>query len=107
MSHDPERAEELRAVHAAGGKAAGVAKRHAKAALPDGVPKAPRSLDDASQIASWITRAVLIGEIDVRVAEAATKAVRQFQLTEEKRAMQAELKALRAQLDAAKRKSAA
>ena len=38
LSHDPERAGELQVVHAAGGRAAGVTRRLAKAANPDGVP---------------------------------------------------------------------
>jgi hypothetical protein len=55
-------------------------------------------LDDAVKVASWITRAVLVGEIDTRVAEAATKAVRQFQLGEEKANLLKQIAELKARL---------
>lgn len=103
VMHDPERATDAAAMRAAGQRANGAANRRAKAADPDTVPPAPKTLEDAVFLAAWITRAVLIGDIDVRVAEAATKAVRQFQLGEEKRAMEAEIKHLRAELAAAQK----
>ena len=103
--HDPERVAERLAIHSAGGAASKKAKTKAKAADASETPNAPRTLADAVAVASWITRAVLIGEIDVRVAEAATKAVRQFQLGEEKRALEGEIKALRAELAAARGKA--
>ena len=83
-----------------GGRASGESKRREKAAHPENAPRAPKSLADAVQVASWITHAVLVGEIDVRVAEAATKAVRQFQLGEEKRALVEKVKTLNAKLRA-------
>jgi len=103
LQHDADRAESAHALRIAGGRASGMKQRMARAALPEGAPKAPRTLEDAVRIAAWITRATLVGEIDVRVSEAATKAVRQFQLGEEKRAMQKELVALRTQLAALKK----
>lgn len=106
IQHSPLREAERAALRVAGGKAAGVAKRKAKAAEPDEVPAEPKSLADAVRIASWVTRAVLIGKIDVRVAEAATKAVRQFQLGEEKARMERELRDLRREV-ASLRKSEA
>ena len=105
MQHDPDRQAERDAMRAAGGKASGPAKRRAKAADPAVVPDAPKSLADAVRLASWIVRATLAGEIDVRVSEAATKAVRQFQLGEEKRVLEAEVRKLRAELAEARRET--
>jgi hypothetical protein len=101
IQHDDTRAEERAAMRAAGGTATGAARQRSKAADPSNAPKAPRTLDDAVRIASWITRAVLIGDIDVRVAEAATKAVRQFQLGEEKADLLRRIATLEAQLKTA------
>lgn len=105
VMHDNERLAERLAIRSAGGAASKVAKTKAKAADASEVPAAPRTLSDAVAVSSWITHAVLIGEIDVRVAEAATKSVRQFQLSEEKRALEGEIKKLRAELAAARGKA--
>jgi hypothetical protein len=92
-------------MRARGGERAGETRRLEKASQHPDVPKAPRTLQDAVDVASWITRAVLVGEIDVRVAEASCKAVRQFQLSHEKRVLEKEIAALRAELaEARKRK---
>lgn len=101
--HDPDRIEEAKQRRSLGGKASGESRRKARAALPADVPKAPKTLEDAATIASWITRATLIGEIDARTSEAATKAVRQFQLTIEKRELVARIKALETALAEARR----
>jgi hypothetical protein len=105
VQHDPERVAVRLAMVQSGGHASAVTRIRAKAAPASEVPKAPRTLADAVSIASWITRAVLTGTIDVRVAEAGTKAVRQFQLGEEKRALEGEIKKLRAELAAARGKA--
>jgi len=101
--HDDARASERTAMRSRGGHESKLTKQREKAALPADVPKAPRTLQDAVDIASWITRSVLIGEIDVRVAEAATKSCRQYQLSLEKRVLEKEIAALRAQLAEAKK----
>lgn len=98
IQHDEERVAERAAMRSAGGDASRVSKVKAKAADPAKAPKAPRTLDDAVKVASWVTRAVLTGVIDVRVAEAATKAVRQFQLGEEKANMLRRIAAVEARL---------
>ncbi len=103
LFHDPLRKHLAKAAQAAGGRARGEAMRRERAALPADVPRAPRTLEDAEKVASWITHAVLIGEIDVRVAEAATKAVRQFQLSVEKRTLQDRVRELEKALREARR----
>lgn len=104
LQHDPARAAERQAVHAAGGKATAARKRERRAAAgPRDIPAAPKSLDDAVRISAWITHATLQGEIDVRVSEAATKAIRQFQLCVEKRELVQRLKEAQAELDALKK----
>ncbi len=98
IHHDPYRKLEAAALVSMGGRALAEKAKREKAALPDGVPRAPRTLEDAEKLASWISRAVLVGEIHPRVAEAATKAVRQFQLTIEKRVLQDRVKDLEREL---------
>jgi hypothetical protein len=90
-------------MQSAGAIAKAEVMRRRKAALPAGVPRAPRTLEDAERVASWITRAVLVGDIDVRVAEAATKAVRQFQLVVEKRVLQDRVRELELMLREARK----
>jgi hypothetical protein len=103
LKHDPDRIQQVREMNVDGAIAAADSKRRAKAGQPKNVPNAPKSLRDAVRVASWITRAVLVGEIDVRVAEAATKAVRQFQLGLEKKELQDQVEELQALLAAAKK----
>ncbi len=98
VQHDPERLTERRQMQSAGGMASKVAKVKAKAADPSTVPPRMKSLSDAVAVASWITDAVLRGEIDARTAESATKAVRQFQLGEEKATLLREITKLRGEL---------
>lgn len=101
LMHDPERAGERAAMRSAGGAAAKVAKTKSKAADPATTPPRMKSLADAVSVASWIADAVLRGDIDARTSEAATKAVRQFQLGEEKASLLKRISALEAQLKAA------
>ena len=105
LQHDPERAVERRAFHVAGGAAAGVALRKERA-LPPGMPKAPKTIQDAEKFASWLTRAVCAGEIDARTAHEAAVCLREFRGASEKRILEAQVKALRADLAAAKRERA-
>lgn len=100
VMHSPTRATERAALRVKGGKASGESKRRAKAALPENAPRAPKSLADATAIAAWIVRSVLVGEIDARTGEAATKALRQFQLGEERRALTEKVRALTTKLKA-------
>ena len=101
LFHDDARRAEARAIRVAGAKAKAVKIRKEKAALPENCPRAPHTLQDAERIAAWITRATLIREIDVRVSEAGTKAVRQFQLTVEKRTLQDRVRELERAVKAA------
>lgn len=103
--HDESRIAERARVRSAGGDAAKVAKTKAKAADPATVPPRMKSLADAVSVASWIVDAVLCGAIDARTAESATKAVRQFQLGEEKATLLREITKLRAELAAARKES--
>lgn len=102
LMHDASRAEERRAVHVKGALAKGAAVRAARAALPEDCPKAPKTIADAEHFASWLTHAVCIGKIDARTAHEAAVCLREFRGANEKRVLQAELKALRADLAAVK-----
>ena len=103
MMHDPDRAAERAAMHSAGGDAAKVSKRLAKAADPATVPGAPKTIEDAEKFASWLTHAVCVGEIDARTAHEAAVCLREFRGASEKRIMQRELQGLRAELAAARK----
>ena len=85
LQHDATRAAERLSMRAAGGRAAGLAKRQAReagmtAALsgPAGMPTRLETLDDATKLAAWITLACLRGEIHARTAESATKGCGNF-----------------------------
>jgi hypothetical protein len=66
IMHDPERLAARQALQAAGGKAAGVVHRRAKAADPAIVPAAPKTLEDAVKWSSWAMHAIASGELDAR-----------------------------------------
>lgn len=97
LQHDPERKEELYQVRVAGAKARGKKVQKAKAAQGE-VPRKPKNLQDAIEWASWATFAVATGEIDTRVAHEVAVLVREFRMALEKRALEEQVEALKAQL---------
>lgn len=103
MMHDPERKAERAAIHRAGGSASGVARTRAKAADPATVPPAPKTIEDAEKFASWLTHTVCSGGIDSRTAHEAAVCLREFRGAAEKRIMERAIKALRAELAAARK----
>lgn len=105
IQHDPARHEQRKALWRAGGLASAPAQRLAKAALPEGVPKAPKTIEDAERFASWLTYAVAVGDISPKVAHEVAVALKEFRGAAEKRALEKELKALRLELAAAKAKT--
>ena len=94
LVHDDERAAERAAMHSAGAKAANAARRRLMAADPADAPAEPRTLKDAERASAWVMRAVLTGVIDQRVGDTATKAIREFRLTVEKRVLAEKLRRL-------------
>jgi hypothetical protein len=62
--HDPEREDEARRIRSKGGKR----KAEASAVLPPESPPAPTSVEDAAQLLSWLSHAVLRGEVDRHTA---------------------------------------
>ena len=112
VQHDPARQSERLAMLQAGGRAAGLAKRQAREAEmtaavsgPAGMPTRLETLDDATKLAAWITLACLRGQIDARTAESATKGVRQFQLSREKKELVDRIRILEKALAAAQKAS--
>lgn len=105
LTHDPARKTAAREVRAAGGRAAGAAKRAARVVLPTNVPAPPRTLDDAVKFASWLTHAVCVGTLDARSAHEAGYALNVFKAAVEKRDLQREIASLRAELAAARRET--
>jgi hypothetical protein len=102
VQHDPDRADQARALWAMGGRASGERKRRAKAALPEGVPSAPRCLEDAVKFASWLTRAIADGTIDARTGHESAYALNCFKAAAEKRDLERQVADLQAQLKAFK-----
>ncbi len=70
-----------------------------------GMPTRLETLDDATKLAAWITLACLRGQIDARTAESATKGVRQFQLSREKKELVDRIRVLEKALAAAQKAS--
>ena len=107
LNHDPERQDAVLAIRVAGGQAAGAAKRAARAAraanVPDDVPPAPKTLDDAVRYFAYITHAVATGKLDARSAHEAAYALNGFKAAVEKRDLEREIKGLRKQLEEMKR----
>lgn len=91
----------------AGARAQAEAKRRTKALLPEGVPRAPETLQDAVEWSSWAIRSVATGEIDPRVGHEIGYLVNAFKAAVEKRDLLRELEELRAQLDEARKGSGA
>jgi hypothetical protein len=107
LMHDPARVEEARASHVAGSHGRSAALRKAKAVLPEDCPKAPKTVADAEKFASWLTFAVVSGQIDARTAHEAALCLREFRSANSVRVLESEVKTLRRELaeakDAAKR----
>lgn len=102
--HDPERADAVAANRRRGGRKAVESRREAKAKdIPTNLPVEPTTLEDATRFAAWLSRAVLAKDIDARTCEAATKAIRQFELGKKSTSLEDEVKKLRAELADARR----
>jgi hypothetical protein len=116
-THDPLRAEAMREARANGGRASGLNKRNRRAekrqaGMPEGVtlidaslkfvplktPKAPKNLEDARRLSSWLFYMTVKGKIDSTTAREAKAALDVFARIAEKRAMEKELEELRAEL---------
>jgi hypothetical protein len=98
LYHDPNRTEELRAQAARGAKAA------KEANLPLEVPAVPKTLSDCVLWSAWTARAVANGDIDAGAARIIVQAVGELRRSLEKRDLEQEAKALRAEVVALKKK---
>ena len=96
--HDPARAKQVLEMRRAGARAKGEAVRRTRAALPEGVPRAPETLQDAVDWSSWAIRAVATGEIAPRVGHEIGYLVNAFKSAVEKRDLLHEIEKLRVQL---------
>lgn len=97
--HDEARADEAQQARVKGGQSGGEVKRGAMVALPSEVPAAPKTLEDAVEFASWLSRAVCIGTLDARTAHEATYSLTCFKAGAEKRDLQRSLKEQQKVLD--------
>ncbi len=105
LQHDPERTAQADAMRKAGSAKMRSEWRRLQAGeeTPVQIPPAPKTLRDAVKLSSWITRATLDRTIDVRVSSAATRALRQFQMSVEKRALEQRIEELQERLSRAER----
>lgn len=110
MTHDPERREAAIELRRAGGRnsrAKVKAERAAAAAkIPAGLPKAPKTLEDAVHWSSWAMHAVATGAIDARTAHECGYLIARFTEALNKRDLLAEIEQLRRELAAARGKAA-
>lgn len=74
--------------------------------MPADVPPAPRTLADAVRLFSFITHAVASGKMGARIGHEAAYALTGFRSAVEKRDLEREIVALRAQLDTLKKRPA-
>lgn len=83
--HDPEKAEEMRLVRAAGGRTTGEIRRLARrikdTVAPADMPAGPNTLADVAAWHRWTARSVACGEIDARTAGEITRALRELRPT--------------------------
>ncbi len=91
--HDPDRAEERRALQSRGGR-----KRSRDLALPEETPPPPETLDDCVDWASWTTRAVATGQINSTTGRIIVMALGELRRSLEKRDLEVEAAELRAQV---------
>ena len=101
--HDPTRAAEAQAIRSAGGRASGAARRKAKAALPEGVPRTPKTISDAVTWSAWAIYQVATGGIDARTGHEIGYLVNALKAAVEKRDLLGENQELRAHVDEMKR----
>ena len=84
----------------AGQRASTAAKRKAKAAEPEGVPPAPKTLADAVRWSSWAMHAVATGRLDARSGHEIGYLVNAFMSSVDRRTLQRRVEELTAQLEA-------
>lgn len=89
FAHDPARKNVARAMRRKGGKTSQRRKRN-----PATVPPAPKTLKEATDLAAWISHAILAGHIDAKRGAEATKAVSAFMRGLEKLELEQEFREL-------------
>jgi hypothetical protein len=96
--HDPVRATEWVAMQKNRSDLSAKRRREMRESLPPGLPRAPKTLDDAVQWSSWATHAVAAGVIDARIAHEVSVSIREFRMSLEKRDLALEVERLKKQL---------
>lgn len=97
--HDPARADAIREIRSAGGKANSRIARARRAGLPADLPRGtPKSLADAVKWSSWAIRAVAVNEIDARTGHEIGYLLSQFKGALEKTELVRQIEELKAQL---------
>jgi len=108
--HDPLRTTEAQAARVQGNAAGNASPKRAgnagaiKTVTPELAPRAPETLDDAVQFASWLSHAVVVGLIDARTCREAAYALGQFRFAVEKRDLVRDLRRLQDQVDGLKKR---
>ena len=98
LQHDPDRAAEGLRVVQSGGHASAVARRARLVADPEDCPPQPRTLEDATDYAAWLTHAITVGRLDPRVGQSAAFCLQRFMSLADKRDLQKQVTSLTAAL---------
>jgi hypothetical protein len=103
--HDPERkAEAAQLRHAGGKKGGGRRTLPIRTVQEEEVPGPPRTAEDATRLASWVSWAVLTGKIDPKTAHTAAYSIRSFLAALEKSELDVRIRELRAELEVVKKR---
>lgn len=97
--HDEKRAVEWLAMQRNRADLSAKRRKEMKESLPPGLPRAPKTLDDAVHWSSWATHAVAAGIIDGRTCHEISVSIREFRMSLEKRDLADEVDRLRKQLN--------
>lgn len=96
--HDPLRQVEWNAMQKARSDLSSKRRKAMRESLPPGLPRAPKTLDDAVQWSSWAMHAVAAGIIDARTGHEIGYLVNAFKAAVEKRDLQLEIARLSKQI---------
>ena len=105
VGHDPLRRAEHSAMSRKGQVASAAAKRDKKYGDPADVPPQPKTLEDATEYAAWLTHAITVGRLDPKVGQGAAFCLQRFTALADKRDLVRTVKALEAALNKAEARS--
>lgn len=103
VSHGPGAAVRMRERGRRGAEATAAKHRGKGTVDPDEAPDAPETVEDAKNLASWATRAVMTGVLDPKVGRVVKDLLKEFREAAKVADMEARLKLLESKLATAER----